>query len=241
MGQLIGGVAHDLNNALTSIVGYTELASATLENSHPARADVEEIRRAAGRAEAVTRQLLAFSRKRMLERQIFSIGETVSGITRMLERILGANITLHTQIEQGLPPVYGDPGQVEQAIVNLAVNARDAMPQGGSLIVTASLTDVTDLEARARPPLRPGGYVLLVASDTGTGMSPETRAHAFEAFFTTKAPGKGTGLGLSMVYGTVKQSGGFIFVDSELGRGSSFRLYFPPAHEDRANIPTPPA
>jgi two-component system, cell cycle sensor histidine kinase and response regulator CckA len=229
IGRLAGGVAHDLNNALTAIVGYTELALGALASDHAARPDVEEIRRAAERAESVTRQLLAFSRKQILEPRIFSVQETIGTLQRMLERLLGPAITLSTVIAPDLPPIYGDPGQIQQALVNLAVNARDAMPDGGRLTVQATRVHIDDVQARAQQPLMAGDYVEIAVSDTGRGMSAETQRHIFEPFFTTKGVGKGTGLGLAMVYGTVKQSGGFIFVDSQEGRGTTFRLYFPPA------------
>jgi two-component system cell cycle sensor histidine kinase/response regulator CckA len=210
IGRLAGGIAHDLNNALTAIAGYAELALGEVASDHAARADVEEIRRAAERAGSVTRQLLAFSRKQLLEPRVFDLNETIAAIARLLSRLLGADVEVQTRLSDSALPVLGDPGQVEQAVINLAVNARDAMPRGGRLVV-------------------------LRVTDSGHGMPRETQAHIFEPFFTTKAVGKGTGLGLSMVYGTLKQIGGFIFVDSEVGRGTTFRLYFPPA------VITPPA
>jgi PAS domain S-box-containing protein len=240
IGRLAGGVAHDLNNALTTIAGYTELALGQLDDGHPARPDVQEIRRAAERAESVTRQLLAFSRKQLLAPKVFSLGDSVVGIGRVLNRLLGDAIELHTDVAEGLPPVVGDPGQIEQAILNLAVNARDAMPGGGRLALCASAFDADDAFVRAHQPMTPGRYVELSVSDTGEGMTPNVLAHIFEPFFTTKDVGKGTGLGLAMVYGTVQQSGGFIFVDSEEGRGTTFRLYFAAADPGRA-APAPSA
>jgi PAS domain S-box-containing protein len=232
LGRLAGGVAHDLNNALTAIAGYTELALNALTGDHPARADVQEIRRAAERAESVTRQLLAFSRKQLLEPRVFHLSQSITTLGRMLGRLLGPEISLDTIASPDLPPIYGDPGQIEQALINLAVNARDAMPDGGRLTLRVSALQADEAFARAHQPMAPGHYIELAVSDTGIGMSPETRAHIFEPFFTTKDVGKGTGLGLAMVYGTVKQSGGFIFVDSEAGQGTTFRLYFPPVRED---------
>jgi PAS domain S-box-containing protein len=229
IGRLAGGVAHDLNNALTAIAGYTELALAGLADNDPVRPDVLEIRRAAERAEAVTRQLLAFSRKQLLEPRLFRLQDSVHSVRRLVERLLGNDIAVHVDADAVLPAIYGDPGQLEQAILNLVVNARDAMPNGGRITLEARLVEVDDAFARTHTPMRPGRYVQLAVADTGTGMSAETQAHVFEPFFTTKAVGKGTGLGLAMVYGTVKQSGGFIFVESEEGRGSTFRLFFPPA------------
>jgi PAS domain S-box-containing protein len=243
IGRLAGGVAHDLNNALTSIVGYTELALGALDAQQAARRDVEEIKRAAERAEAVTRQLLVFSRKQILEPRVFSVRDSIATLSRMLERLLGSAITLRTVTAPDLPAIYGDPGQIEQALINLAVNARDAMPSGGQLTLTAAPVHVDAAFARAHQPITAGDYIEISVSDTGVGMSAEVQTHIFEPFFTTKGVGKGTGLGLAMVYGTVKQSGGFIFVDSEEGRGTTFRLYFPPAppQERRRSTAAAPA
>ena len=239
IGRLAGGIAHDLNNALTAIAGYAELALGEVDATHPARTDVEEIRRAAERAGSVTRQLLAFSRKELLEPRVFSLSDTVVNIARMIGRLLGPDVEVHTAAAPGLPPILGDPGQVEQALINLAVNARDAMPLGGRLDLFTSIEDVDEAFARSHVPMAPGRWVVLRVSDTGHGMSNETQVRIFEPFFTTKDVGKGTGLGLSMVYGTLKQIGGFIFVDSQLDRGTTFRLYFPPAVP--RSVPTPAA
>ncbi|MGE3706297.1 MAG: PAS domain-containing protein [Vicinamibacterales bacterium] len=233
IGRLAGGVAHDLNNALTSIVGYTELALSALGPDHAARPDVLEIRRAAGRAESVTRQLLAFSRKQPLQPRVFSLGDVVSGIARMLDRFLGEHIELDVDAGADVPPVYGDPNQIEQAVVNLAVNARDAMPEGGRLGLTVAPVDIGPSDP-SPDPVPEGRYVELAVRDTGIGMTPEIKAHIFEPFFTTKEAGKGTGLGLAMVYGTVKQNGGFIAVESQQGQGTTFRLRFPPAPPAKA-------
>jgi PAS domain S-box-containing protein len=229
IGRLAGGVAHDLNNALTSIVGYTELAFGSIEPDHPARPDVQEIRRAAERAESVTRQLLAFSRKQPLQPRLFSLAETVVNISLMIRRFIGDRIVLDVEADRSAPLVYGDPGQIEQAIVNLAVNARDAMKDGGTLLLRVAAVDVAAAAAPQADPIPAGRYVELAVQDSGSGMTPAVMAHIFEPFFTTKETGKGTGLGLSMVYGTVKQSGGFISVESEADRGTTFRLRFPPA------------
>jgi PAS domain S-box-containing protein len=228
IGRLAGGIAHDLNNALTAIAGYAELALGLIEPTHPARPDVHEIRRGAERAGSVTRQLLAFSRKELVEPRLFDLNQTIGAIGRLLARLLGTDIDVRTDLRP-VPPILGDPGQIEQAVINLAVNARDAMPKGGRLTLTTSVETLDVTAARANAPMPAGRYVVLRVSDTGHGMSPETQAHIFEPFFTTKEPGKGTGLGLSMVYGTLKQIGGFVFVDSELGQGTTFRLYFRPA------------
>ncbi len=229
IGRLAGGIAHDLNNALTAIAGYSELAIGQLADGSQVRADVEEIRRGAERAGSVTRQLLAFSRKEVLEPRLFDLNQTISALGRLLSRLLGTDIEVRTDLAPLVPQILGDPGQVEQAVINLAVNARDAMPHGGRLRLSTAVEDLGPAAVRANPPMTPGRYLVLRVSDTGHGMSPETLAHIFEPFFTTKAPGKGTGLGLSMVYGTLKQIGGFIFADSEIGRGTTFRLYFRPA------------
>ncbi len=232
VGRLAGGVAHDLNNALTTIAGYTELALAVLADTDPARADVEEIRRAAARAEAVTRKLLAFSRQQQLfESHEIDLNDLVSTMLHLLERTLGSNVSVHTDLAAALPPIVADAGQVEQAIVNLALNARDAMPTGGNLVISTSAQIVAEPLARAHASMPPGKFVLLKVTDTGHGMDRDTQARIFEPFFTTKEPGKGTGLGLAMVYGTVKQSSGFVFVDSEVGCGATFSLYFPAARE----------
>jgi two-component system cell cycle sensor histidine kinase/response regulator CckA len=229
IGRLVGGIAHDLNNALTAIAGYSELAIGQLGAGHPARIDVEEVRRGAERAGSVTRQLLAFSRKEILAPRLFDLNQTISTLGRLLSRLLGTDIDVRTELAPSVPPILGDPGQFEQAIINLAVNARDAMPNGGRLVLSTRVEDYDEAAARANPPMTPGRYIVLRVSDTGQGMSRETLAHIFEPFFTTKSPGRGTGLGLSMVYGTLKQIGGFIFADSEPDRGATFRLYFRPA------------
>ena len=237
IGRLAGGIAHDLNNALTAIAGYAELALGEVPAGHAARADVEEIRKAAERAGSVTRQLLAFSRKQLLEPRLFNLNDTVVNIARLLTRLLGHDVHVETKLASTVPEVLGDPGQVEQAIINLAVNARDAMPSGGRLTLTTSTDDVDEAFARRHLPMAPGQYVALRVADTGHGMTRETQARVFEPFFTTKEIGKGTGLGLSMVYGTLKQIGGFIFVDSEVDRGTTFRLYFRPVTESSAATP----
>jgi PAS domain S-box-containing protein len=227
IGRLAGGIAHDLNNALTAIAGYAELARGELPPEHKARADVDEIRRAAERAGSVTRQLLAFSRKQLLEPRIFDLNETVASIARLLSRLLGPSIRMHTRLAGAPLEVLGDPGQIEQALINLAVNARDAMPDGGQLTLSTRREVIDEEQARGFVPMQPGEYVVLRVADTGHGMTADTMSRIFEPFFTTKESGKGTGLGLSMVYGTLKQIGGFIFVDSERDRGTTFHLFFP--------------
>ena len=229
IGRLAGGVAHDLNNALTAIAGYSELAVGELAAGHAARAHIEEVRRAADRAASVTRQLLAFSRQQVLEPRVFSVNDALANLARLLDRITATGIELSARTAENVEGILADQGHVEQAIVNLALNARDAMPAGGRLDVATSMADVDEAFARAHVPMPPGRYVVVSVSDTGHGMTRDTQAQIFEPFFTTKDIGTRTGLGLSMVYGTVKQSGGFIFVDSAPYRGTTFRLYFPPA------------
>jgi len=231
MGRLAGGIAHDLNNALTVIAGYAEFALGEVALDHAARADIEEIRRAAERAGSVTRQLLAFGRQQPIEPRLFDLNETIATMKRLLSRLLGADVNVQARLAGEALPVLGDPGHVEQAVINLAVNARDAMPGGGTLVLATTRETVDDAFARSHPPMPAGQYVVLRVSDSGQGMSRETLVRIFEPFFTTKDVGKGTGLGLSMVYGTMNQMGGFIFVDSEITRGTTFRLYFPPAAE----------
>lgn len=239
IGRLAGGIAHDFNNALTAIAGYTELALLSLSEEHPARPDVHEIRRATERAKSVTRQLLAFSRRQVLEPRVFSLGDVTTGLSQLLERLMRDSIQVKTMVAEKLPPIYGDPGQLEQAVINLAMNARDAMPNGGVLTLAVSTVDVDAAFTSAHRPLTTGRYAELSVSDTGEGMDADTQAHIFEPFFTTKDVGKGTGLGLAMVYGTVSQSGGHIFVESEIGRGTTFRLYFPDASSKSAQDPAP--
>jgi PAS domain S-box-containing protein len=238
IGRLAGGIAHDLNNTLTTIAGYAELALGAMTPEEPARADVEEIRRGAERAGSVTRQLLAFSRKQLLEPRLFDLNDTIASVGRLVGRLLGDHIQIRTRLA-AVPSVLGDPGQIEQAIINLALNARDAMPRGGSLTLATAVEEVDEAFARANVPMTPGRYVVIRVSDTGHGMSADTQAHIFEPFFTTKEVGKGTGLGLSMVYGTLKQIGGFIFVDSAIDQGTTFRLYVPPAPKAPAGFASP--
>jgi len=231
IGRLAGGIAHDLNNALTAISGFAELALGALPPDHRARPDVEEVRRGAERAASVTRQLLAFSRKRMLQPRRFDVNDTVASMARLLSRVIGPEVRVTARAADDPLTVVGDPGQIEQAIINLAINAKDAMPGGGELTLSTAVERIDETDVKARLPMPPGSYVVVRAADTGAGMSPETQARAFEPFFTTKGAGKGTGLGLSMVYGTMKQCGGFVFIDSEVDRGTTIALYFPEAPE----------
>jgi len=229
-GRLAGGVAHDFNNLLTAILGTSELLLAGLAPGTAEREDVEEIKRAATRAANLTRQLLAFSRRQVLQPRTLDLNQLVHGVETMLRRLIGEHITLATRAADQLWRVRADPGQLEQVIVNLCVNARDAMPTGGSLVVETDNVHFPGAAHGAEAIMPAGPYVLLTVTDTGTGMEPQTLGHIFEPFFTTKEPGRGTGLGLATVYGIVKQSGGFIFVDTEPGRGSRFRIYLPQVH-----------
>jgi PAS domain S-box-containing protein len=227
VGQLAGGIAHDFNNMLTAITGYSEMLLQDLADQDARRHDVVEIQRAAGRAATLTRQLLAFSRKQVMQPQVIDLNEVVAGAEKLLQRLIGENIALRTALDPALGTVYADPAQVEQVIVNLVVNARDAMPKGGQLLIETQNADLETVDAGDTPPAAPGHYALLAVSDTGVGMDEATRARVFEPFFTTKDPGKGTGLGLSTVYGIIKQSGGTISLYSEPGKGTTVKAYFP--------------
>jgi len=227
IGRLAGGIAHDFNNLLGVIIGYSELALDQIEPASAVRAQVEQIRKAGERAGALTRQLLAFSRQQVLDTKTLKLNAIISDMAQMLIRLIGEDIELQTKLESGLHAVRGDQGQLEQVIMNLAVNARDAMPQGGKLMIETCNVTVEADELQRHTSMMPGDYVLLTISDTGMGMDTETQAHIFEPFFTTKAQGKGTGLGLATVYGVVKQSGGYIWVYSEPGVGATFKVYLP--------------
>jgi PAS domain S-box-containing protein len=227
VGQLAAGVAHDFNNILTAITGYAQLLLEDLGAKDPHRQDVDEIRKAADRAAGLTRQLLAFSRQQVLQPTVLDLNILVSETEAMLARLLGEDIRLATHLTSDLGAVKTDRSQIEQVIMNLAVNARDAMPQGGQLTIETANVDTDDVYARDHFPAAPGSYVMLAVSDTGIGMSQETQAHMFEPFFTTKGKGKGTGLGLATVYGIVKQSAGFIWVYTEPGQGTTFKIYLP--------------
>jgi signal transduction histidine kinase/ActR/RegA family two-component response regulator len=229
VGQLAGGVAHDFNNLLTAILGYTNLMLDDIAAEDPLRQDLIEIQSAGERAASVTRQLLAFSRRQMLHPQIVDINTLVTQLEKLLRRLINEDVELVTALPSDLLPVRVDPASVEQILVNLAVNARDAMPLGGRLTIETANVDLDDTYVFTHAIMPPGRYVMLAVGDTGEGMDEATRARIFEPFFTTKEQGKGSGLGLATVYGMVKQSGGFIWVYSELGHGTVFKVYLPPA------------
>ncbi len=227
IGQLAGGVAHDFNNLLTAIKGYNQFAIDELLPGDPILADLEEVKRAADHAAALTNQLLAFSRKQILQPRIISINDILAEMEKMLRRLIGENIQLTVKLDANLAPVLADPGQIEQVVMNLCVNARDAMPGGGQLTLSTHNVTLPSQDIERDPDTRPGPYVLLTVRDTGIGMTDEVKAHLFEPFFTTKEHGKGTGLGLSMVWGVIQQSGGQIQVESQAGAGTTFKIYLP--------------
>ncbi|HVC09343.1 MAG TPA: MEDS domain-containing protein [Elusimicrobiota bacterium] len=232
VGRLAGGVAHDFNNILTAILGLSDFVLENPSADSSVKGDVKEIKIAGERAAALTRQLLAFSRRQVLQPRVINLNDTVSSMDRFLGRIIGASIELTTFLSPALGNVKADPGQIEQVIMNLVVNARDAMPNGGKIALETGDVELSEDYAEAHPEVSAGPYVMLAVSDTGEGMDARTQARIFEPFFTTRARGKGTGLGLSTVHGIVKQSGGSIFVYSEPGKGSTFKIYFPRVEEN---------
>jgi PAS domain S-box-containing protein len=242
VGKLAGGVAHDFNNLLTVITGYSQILMDQHSENPRASQSVEQIFKAADRATSLTRQLLAFSRRQMLQPRLVSLNTLVRNLEKMLHPLLGERIHIIVRASANLGSVRADPGQLEHILMNLAVNARDAMPRGGTLTVETANADLDEAFSRTHAGASPGQYVMLSVADTGTGMNELTLAHLFEPFFTTKEPGKGTGLGLSMVYGIVKQSGGYITVDSRVGDGTTFRIYLPRVNqsEEPQQIEAPP-
>ncbi|MHB1414090.1 MAG: ATP-binding protein, partial [Chloroflexota bacterium] len=229
VGRLAGGVAHDFNNLLTVIIGHADLLLTEVEPGSESRGDVEGIRASADRAAALTRQLLAFSRRQALQPHVFNLDDVAQSMADLLKRLIGEDIDLVFREDSALWPVEADPGQLEQVIMNLALNARDAMPEGGKLTLETANVELGPDYVATHSEAEPGPHVMLAVSDTGTGIAPDVLHHIFEPFFTTKETGKGTGLGLATVYGIVKQSGGNIWVYSEPGHGTTFKLYFPRA------------
>jgi two-component system cell cycle sensor histidine kinase/response regulator CckA len=232
VGRLAGGVAHDFNNILSVILSYGEMLLADLPPSEPMRADIDEIAKAGRRAVGLTRQLLSFSRQQVLEPKVLEPNDLLADIDKMLRRILGADIELAAVPGEGLGRVRADPGSLEQVIMNLVVNARDAMPTGGKLTIETANVELDEQYASQHPESKPGPHVMIAVSDTGTGMDAATRARIFEPFFTTKPQGKGTGLGLSTVFGIVHQSGGTVWVYSEVGKGTTFKVFLPRVDAD---------
>ena len=231
VGRLAGGVAHDFNNLLTVISGYTELLLRKIGKESPMYGDLDEIKRAGERAALLTRQLLAFSRKQIIEPKVIHLDHLVAEMHKMLTRLIGEDISIQVTTGKSLGSVKVNPGQFQQILMNLAVNARDAMPGGGKIVIETANVDLDAGYCASHPYVTPGRYVMLSVSDTGKGMSEEVKAHIFEPFFTTKAKGSGTGLGLATTYGAVKQAGGSIEVYSEVGIGTTIKIYLPRVEE----------
>jgi two-component system, cell cycle sensor histidine kinase and response regulator CckA len=236
VGRLAGGVAHDFNNLLTVILGYTGLLQRSLRDAGRDRdaEAIEQIRVAGNRAASLTQQLLAFSRQQVLQAKVLDLNAVVSNLAPMLQRVIGEDIAFETSLDPGLPSVFADAGQLEQVIMNLVVNARDAMPEGGKLEIETRGVEACADESSRHPGSKPGPYVALSVRDTGAGMTPEVQSKVFEPFFTTKEVGKGTGLGLSTVHGIVQQSGGFVRLESAPGRGTTLRIYLPSVESEAA-------
>jgi nitrogen-specific signal transduction histidine kinase/CheY-like chemotaxis protein len=241
VGRLAGGVAHDFNNMLGVIMGYCDLSSEQLDPESRALKSIHQVRKAAERAADLTRQLLAFSRHEALQPTCLNLNAVVNNVSKMLLRMVGEDIALKFVPGVALGTVSSDLSQVEQILMNLAINSRDAMPNGGTILIKTSNEELDESYCRSHSGVTAGSYVMLSVSDTGCGMDAKTMARIFEPFFTTKGPGEGTGLGLSMVYGTVKQSGGHVFVESEVGRGTMFKMYFPRINEPAISLIRPTA
>ncbi len=231
IGRLAGGISHDFNNVLTAISGFTDLVLHTLEETDPRRTDLLEVQKAAARAGALTHQLLALSRRQVLQPRVLDLNALVANVEKLLHRTIGEDIDLMLSFDPSLEPVLADPSQLEQVLLNLAVNARDAMPQGGQLRFLTEMVELEPVAAHERTPMLPGRYVRLTVTDTGVGIPADVAPHVFEPFFTTKGQ-KGTGLGLATVYGIVKQSGGFVWVTSQVGMGTSVEIDLPSVQED---------
>jgi len=238
IGQLAGGVAHDFNNLLTVIKAYSGIIAEQLDDDNPLKIDIGEIQRAAGRASSLTQQLLAFSRKQMLQPRVLDLNTVSRELEPMLRRLIGDDIQVVLRLDETIGGVKADRSQVEQVLINLIVNARDAMPYGGTVSVETANVELTDSYARGRPIVAPGRYVMIAVSDTGEGMDEATQSRIFEPFFTTKPAGKGTGLGLSTVYGIVKQSSGYIWVYSEPRIGTTFKVYLPMLDAEEISVTT---
>jgi nitrogen-specific signal transduction histidine kinase len=242
LGRFAAGVAHDFNNLLTAIQGYASLLLFDLGPIDPRREDLEEIRKASERAAGLTRQILAFSRRHVGEPEPVDLNQVVAHVERALPRLIGEDVTCTAVLDPEVGAVKADPRQLEQVVMNLVVNARDAMPEGGRLTIETASERVAEDDPRASPDLPPAQYAVVTVRDTGTGIAPEIRAKIFDPFFTTKETGRGTGLGLSTVYGIVKQAGGHIEVESEPGHGASFRVFLPVlegVQVERAAFPAP--
>ena len=231
IGRLAGGIAHDFNNILTAIMGYSALLQSALDKGDPKQQEVEEIKKAVRRASSLIQQLLAFSRRQVLQLRVMDLNAVLKNIQQLLQRLIGEDTELIILPTPALGHVKADPGQIEQVLMNLALNARDAMPKGGKVTIRTANVMIDETFARRHLIAPPGPYIMLSVTDTGSGMDEETQAHIFEPFFTTKEQGKGTGLGLATVYGIVKQSGGSIFVYSEPGKGATCQIYLPRVDE----------
>jgi nitrogen-specific signal transduction histidine kinase/ActR/RegA family two-component response regulator len=232
VGRLAGGIAHDFNNMLTAINGYSDLILTQLEEDSPWRSKVQDIKKAGERSALLTQQLLAFSRKQVLQTKVLDLNEIITDTTKMLRHLIGEDIQLYRRLNVKLGRIQADPGQISQVIMNLAVNARDAMPKGGHLTIKTDNVYLNEESPERHHTTQQGNFVLLAVSDNGEGMDYETQEHIFEPFFTTKEVGKGTGLGLATVYGIVKQSAGNIWVYSEMGVGTAFKIYLPRVAEE---------